>query len=73
MYEVFCSKGKDQFNIFDANGAPLTAYGAHGNKISKHKNSRVVFGAFLDLEKVQGICSGHGLKFADRWEIFFFF
>ena len=63
MLQRFCSKGDRQFDVFDAKGVPLV----DGTIITKFReNKRVVFGAFLDLEKVDEICSKHGLKFADR-------
>jgi len=63
MYEVFCSKGMNQFDITDINGEPLT----YKQKVTKPKeNKRRVFGAFFNLEKIDKVCQSHGLRFANR-------
>jgi hypothetical protein len=60
MYEVFCSKEENQFDVRDSEGKTLT----NGDKATKGK--RDLFGAFFDLAKVDSICKMHGLKFANR-------
>ena len=64
IYEVLCQADAGHFDIVDAAGNPLTII---ANVTSPRANIRAAFKAFFDMDKVEGICKAHGLRFADRY------
>lgn len=63
IFEALCKASEEQFDIKDAHGAPLTYY---RDITSYPENKRFVFGAFFNLDRIESLCSSHGLKFCQR-------
>ncbi|KAF9109796.1 hypothetical protein BGX27_007170 [Mortierella sp. AM989] len=63
LYEALCQQSPGHYDVQDLEGAPLTC----ARQITTVKaNKEVVFGAFMNIEKIQKICSDHGLIFRHR-------
>lgn len=63
IYETLCARTSGHFDVNDIDNNLLSDY----KDITTYpKNKRAVFGAFFDLERIDSICSKHGLTFANR-------
>ncbi|KAK3825712.1 MAG: hypothetical protein J3Q66DRAFT_420775 [Benniella sp.] len=63
IYEVLCSATKNQFDVVNADGSPLTQQ----MQISQYSgNKRAIMGSFFDVKRIDEICQRHGLQFQYR-------
>lgn len=63
FYETLCRSGPGYFDVHDHDGNSITSIAKVTRPV---ENKRAVIGAFLDLDKIDDICSKHGIVFADR-------
>ncbi|KAF9560849.1 hypothetical protein EC968_005983 [Mortierella alpina] len=62
LFEVLCSRDHGMFDAQDEDGNPIT----NARHVSTLSGKRAIFGSFFDLQKVDSLCSKHGLTFANR-------
>lgn len=62
IYEMFCSKRENQFDVFDSNSTIIS----NVRDATAPNNKRSVFGGFFNLGAVDQICEDHNLRFANR-------
>lgn len=60
IYEVFCGRREQQFDIVGNDMLPLTDI----KMVTSNKST--VFSSFFDLKKIEDICDDHGLRFRGR-------
>ncbi|KAG0246074.1 hypothetical protein BGX31_004728 [Mortierella sp. GBA43] len=63
IYEMFCSKWPNQFDVVDLQGNPITSV---ASITATPSNKDVMFSAFFNMDAIQGICQAHNIKFANR-------
>lgn len=63
LYEMFCSKRANQFDVMGPQGTPITDV---LSVTSVEGNKDAMFSAFFNMDTIQRICKAHQLKFADR-------
>ncbi|KAF9920056.1 hypothetical protein BGZ65_011583, partial [Modicella reniformis] len=63
FYEALCQPLPGYFDVYDHNGGAITGVGKVTNPA---ENKRAVIGGFLDLDRVDRICSDHDLVFVGR-------
>lgn len=63
MFEIYCSREKNHFDIIDTSGKLITDY----RKITSVDGNRsIVFQQFFDMGKIENICQAHGIRFKNR-------
>jgi hypothetical protein len=62
IYEMFCSKNGNQFDVFDSDNKAISSVQSATNP----DNKRSVFEGFFDMDKVDQICHENNIKFANR-------
>ncbi|KAG0284845.1 hypothetical protein BGZ98_005778, partial [Dissophora globulifera] len=63
IYEVFCSKENDQFDVSTAVGRPISSV---AQVTSSAATREAMFSAYFDMKKIHSLCRKNGMKFAQR-------